>query len=291
MNRSPSPIPSELPPDRARLLRWALLLHDTGKADTRARGEDGDFTFYMHDQVSARIARQVLRRLRASRAEITAVERLVFPRRPGRDADEIEFLMKPARMRCGPVAFRDAFHVCLRRSRQQYAHRMILWRCPRPKKLIVHDLADVGHIVRELATDGNQRRRHDQLRQRQTVGGLNLRADVGVRRRESLVTLTEMHSAGAGNVVSRAKRQPKSSDDEIVIGCVVLVKVVHVDKVGVRGSPGEGLALRDEAHAMPARDQCVGMRELHADAARQFRVFHQVRDFEAFGHQRFCATT
>ena len=100
-----------------------------------------------------------------------------------------------------------------------------------------------------------------------------------------------MHSAGAGDVVSRAERQPKSSDDEIVIGRVVLVKIIHVDEVGVRGSPGERLALSDETHAMPARNQCVGMRELHADAARQFRVFHQVRDFESFSHQRFCATT
>src|SRR5206468_1672877 len=55
--------------ERARLLRWALLLHDTGKAETRTLGEDGEYHFFMHERASARIARSVLRRLRASRAE------------------------------------------------------------------------------------------------------------------------------------------------------------------------------------------------------------------------------
>jgi len=67
-----------LSPERARLLRWSLLLHDTGKAETRTTGEDGDYHFYLHDQVSARIARTAMRRLRASRAETAAIERLVF---------------------------------------------------------------------------------------------------------------------------------------------------------------------------------------------------------------------
>lgn len=64
--------------ERTRLLRWSLLLHDTGKAETRTLGDDGDYHFYLHDQVSARIARSAMRRLRASRAETGAIERLVF---------------------------------------------------------------------------------------------------------------------------------------------------------------------------------------------------------------------
>lgn len=66
-----------LPPERARLLRWALLLHDTGKAETRSRGENGEIHFYLHERASARISRAVLRRLRTSRAETAAIERLV----------------------------------------------------------------------------------------------------------------------------------------------------------------------------------------------------------------------
>ena len=66
-----------LPPARARLLRWALLLHDTGKAATRTVGDDGECHFYLHERPSARIARQTLARLRASREETSAVETLV----------------------------------------------------------------------------------------------------------------------------------------------------------------------------------------------------------------------
>jgi poly(A) polymerase len=64
-------------PARARILRWALLLHDTGKAATRTLGEDGEYHFYLHERPSARIARQTLVRLRASREEASAVETLV----------------------------------------------------------------------------------------------------------------------------------------------------------------------------------------------------------------------
>ena len=73
--RSGAPVMSR---ERALVLRWSLLLHDTGKAETRTIGEDGDYHFYLHDQVSARIARDAMRRLRASRAETAAIERLVF---------------------------------------------------------------------------------------------------------------------------------------------------------------------------------------------------------------------
>ena len=68
---------THLTSSRARLLRWALLLHDTGKAETRTVGEDGEHHFYMHERASARIARSVLRRLKASRAETAAVVTLV----------------------------------------------------------------------------------------------------------------------------------------------------------------------------------------------------------------------
>jgi hypothetical protein len=64
---------SPLAPERARMLRWSLLLHDTGKAPTRTLGEDGEYHLHV---VSARIAPGALRRLRpAGRA---AIERLVF---------------------------------------------------------------------------------------------------------------------------------------------------------------------------------------------------------------------
>ena len=51
------------PPDLA--LRWAALLHDTGKISTFTRDETGRGHFYGHAQVSAEIADTVLRRLKA----------------------------------------------------------------------------------------------------------------------------------------------------------------------------------------------------------------------------------
>ena len=46
-------------------LRWAALLHDTGKIPTFTRDENGRGHFYGHAQKSAEIADSVLRRLKA----------------------------------------------------------------------------------------------------------------------------------------------------------------------------------------------------------------------------------
>lgn len=48
-------------------LRWAALLHDIGKVDTLSHGEDGQDHYYGHAAVSARIARQILQRLKCDR--------------------------------------------------------------------------------------------------------------------------------------------------------------------------------------------------------------------------------
>ena len=47
-------------------LRWAALLHDIGKPDTFSWGEDGQGHFYGHAQLSARMADELLLRLKAS---------------------------------------------------------------------------------------------------------------------------------------------------------------------------------------------------------------------------------
>lgn len=49
-------------------LRWAALLHDVGKVQTFAMGEDGEGHFYGHDKVSARMADEILARLKAPNA-------------------------------------------------------------------------------------------------------------------------------------------------------------------------------------------------------------------------------
>jgi tRNA nucleotidyltransferase (CCA-adding enzyme) len=54
------------PPELA--LRWAALLHDIGKPDTFSRGEDGQGHFYGHAQRSAKMADELLLRLKAPNA-------------------------------------------------------------------------------------------------------------------------------------------------------------------------------------------------------------------------------
>jgi poly(A) polymerase len=60
-----------------RTLRWAALLHDTGKAPTRTVDPDGRIRFLGHAQESARIAQQIATRLRFSNADRGAIVHLV----------------------------------------------------------------------------------------------------------------------------------------------------------------------------------------------------------------------
>ncbi len=52
---------------RGGALRFAALLHDLGKPETRTEGEGGRVLFMGHDRAGARIVRELCRRLRASR--------------------------------------------------------------------------------------------------------------------------------------------------------------------------------------------------------------------------------
>jgi phosphinothricin acetyltransferase len=49
-------------------LRWAALLHDIGKPDSRTESEDGQAHYHGHAQVSARMADEILLRLKAPTA-------------------------------------------------------------------------------------------------------------------------------------------------------------------------------------------------------------------------------
>jgi tRNA nucleotidyltransferase (CCA-adding enzyme) len=57
-------------------VRWAALLHDIGKPDTRVERR-GDGTFYGHEAVGAELAGRVLERLRFPVAQRTAIVHLV----------------------------------------------------------------------------------------------------------------------------------------------------------------------------------------------------------------------
>lgn len=60
------------------VLRYAALLHDVGKPDTKHTGDDGIDHFYGHQKKSAEMARVILRRLKLDNHTIDAVCNLVL---------------------------------------------------------------------------------------------------------------------------------------------------------------------------------------------------------------------
>jgi putative nucleotidyltransferase with HDIG domain len=62
---------------RPHTVRLAALLHDIGKPQTRARGENGVWTFYQHEKASAELSGALLARLRYSNLVIAAVTHLI----------------------------------------------------------------------------------------------------------------------------------------------------------------------------------------------------------------------
>ncbi len=60
------------------LIRLSALLHDVGKVSTRRVGDDGDYTFYNHEVIGARLVRKILKRLKFSNIEIETVNNLVI---------------------------------------------------------------------------------------------------------------------------------------------------------------------------------------------------------------------
>jgi len=60
------------------LVRLSALLHDIGKVSTRRVGDDGDYTFYNHEVIGARLVRKILKRLKFSNLESETVNNLVI---------------------------------------------------------------------------------------------------------------------------------------------------------------------------------------------------------------------
>jgi poly(A) polymerase/tRNA nucleotidyltransferase (CCA-adding enzyme) len=60
------------------LIRLAALLHDIGKVPTRQMGEDGDYTFYNHEVVGARMVKRIMKRMKFSNEDINRVNNLVL---------------------------------------------------------------------------------------------------------------------------------------------------------------------------------------------------------------------
>jgi len=60
------------------MIRLAALLHDIGKIPTRQPGEDGDFTFYNHEVIGAKMVKRVMKRLKFSNEQVDCVNNLIL---------------------------------------------------------------------------------------------------------------------------------------------------------------------------------------------------------------------
>ena len=60
------------------VLRWAALLHDIGKPDTRRHEDDGGVSFHHHEVVGAKMTRKRMRTLKYSKQMIDDVSQLVY---------------------------------------------------------------------------------------------------------------------------------------------------------------------------------------------------------------------
>lgn len=60
------------------VLRWAALLHDIGKPDTRRHEPDGGVSFHHHEVVGAKMARKRMRALKYSKQMVDDVSQLVY---------------------------------------------------------------------------------------------------------------------------------------------------------------------------------------------------------------------
>ena len=59
-------------------LRWAALMHDVGKPDTREFTDSGAVTFHHHEVVGAKLTRRRLRKLKYSKQHVQDIGQLVF---------------------------------------------------------------------------------------------------------------------------------------------------------------------------------------------------------------------
>lgn len=71
-------IDQEEPGEPDLILRWAALLHDCGKPDTRAFNDNGNVTFYQHEVVGSKLVRKRLRKLKYAKKVNDDISQLVF---------------------------------------------------------------------------------------------------------------------------------------------------------------------------------------------------------------------
>ena len=140
------------------VLRLAALLHDVGMPRTRAPGEGGAPAFPGHAEVGAALARELMRRLKASNADTDRVVHLVAQHAPLPPPDAPAPELRRWLRRVGPAFYRDLLRLRIADARARgtgcaeilrLARRVRALLRQRPP-LTVADLAVGGRELRAL---------------------------------------------------------------------------------------------------------------------------------------------
>jgi putative nucleotidyltransferase with HDIG domain len=146
---------SLLPPETSAVVVWSVLLHDIGKPATARRDENGRWRFNGHESVSARMAEEILLRLRFSNQEISDIVEVVQNHMVFKDVQNMRkaklkrFLARPTfaaelelhRVDClGCHGLLDNYHFLLAKQ-EEFSHEPLI-----PAPLVTgHDLITCGY--------------------------------------------------------------------------------------------------------------------------------------------------
>lgn len=104
-------------------LRWAMLLHDLGKAHTKTTDEKGIDHFYGHMAVSEKLAKNILRRLKFDNRTTNTICRLIYFH--DRPIEPREKVLKKALLAMGDDLFLDLMKVKRADKRAQHPDFMV----------------------------------------------------------------------------------------------------------------------------------------------------------------------
>ncbi len=138
------------------LIRLAALLHDIGKLPTRQPGADGDYTFYNHEVVGAKISRRIMKRLKFSNEQIDTVLNLILNHMFHYTNEWTDGAVRRFIRKVGVENIRDLFILRMADRKGNGARRGLPAPIERLRKRIDHVIEqDNAFSVRDLDINGN----------------------------------------------------------------------------------------------------------------------------------------
>lgn len=157
--------------DYSPIVRLAALLHDIGKPRTRRRLK-GDFTFYGHDIVGARMTERLMKRLRFSSEEITRVTHLVRHHMFYYDIGKVtEAGMRRLLRRVGQENFKDLINLRIAERKGSGVPKAEPYRL-RHLQFLAEKVSQQAITVGQLAINGHDLMKELSLPPSQIIGGI-----------------------------------------------------------------------------------------------------------------------